>query len=84
MNIRNDIANEFRRAVVDPTNIGYDIVNWDFVEADVMINVGLDRIIEEMGSLEEFYSYFNKLVVLHVATEAACPTIAQHIAKEAA
>ena len=71
MNIRNDIANEFRRAVVDPTNIGHGIINWDFVEADVMINVGLDRIIEEMGSLEEFYPYFNDLVDLHLALEAA-------------
>ena len=71
MNIRNDIANEFRRAVVDPENIVYGEPNWDFVEADVMIKFGVDTIIEQMGSLEEFYSYFNKLVVLHVAMEVA-------------
>ena len=84
MSIRNDIANEFRRAVVDPQNISYGEPNWDFVEADIMIGVGLDRIIEEMGSLEEFYSHFNKLVGLHIALEAACPTIASRLAEEVA
>ena len=69
MSIRNDIANEFRRAVNDPANIVYGEPNWDFVEADIMIEFTVDTIIENMGSLEEFFAYFNKLVVLHAATE---------------
>jgi hypothetical protein len=71
MNIRAKIADLFRAAVADPTNITNGQINWDFVEADVMIEVGIDNIIESMGSLEEFYSYFNELVDLHLVMEAA-------------
>jgi hypothetical protein len=71
MNIRNDIANEFRRAVNDPQNIMNGNPIWDFVEADIMIEVGLDNIIEQMGSLSEFFAYFNELVDLQLAMEAA-------------
>ena len=71
MNIRNDIANEFRRAVNDPQNIMHGNPIWDFVEADIMIEVGLDNIIEQMGSLSEFFAYFNELVDLQLAMEAA-------------
>ena len=71
MNIRNDIANEFRRAVNDPQNIVNGNPIWDFVEADIMIKFGVDTITEEMGSLSEFFAYFNELVDLHLALEAA-------------
>ena len=71
MNIRNDIANEFRRAVNSPENIENGVINWDFVEADVMIEFTVDSVIENMGSLSEFYAYFNELVDLHLALEAA-------------
>ena len=71
MNIRNDIANEFRRAVNDPQNIVNGNPIWDFVEADIMIEFGVDTITEEMGSLSEFFAYFNELVDLHLALEAA-------------
>ena len=70
MNIRNEIANEFRRAVNDPANIVNGKPNWDFVEADIMIEFTIDSVIENMGSLEEFFAYFNELVELHLAMEA--------------
>jgi hypothetical protein len=71
MNIRAKIADVFRAAVADPTNILKGELSWDFVEADVMIEIGIDNIIEQMGSLEAFYPYFNQLVDLHLAMEAA-------------
>ena len=72
MKIFNDIANEFRRAIVDRTNLLADgSVNWDFVEADVLISVGIDNVLEEMGSITEFYSYFNELVELQLSLEVA-------------
>ena len=70
MNFRNEIANEFRRAVNDPANIVDGKPNWDFVEADIMIEFTIDSVIENMGSLEEFFAYFNELVELHLAMEA--------------
>ena len=70
MDIRNEIANEFRRAVNDPANIVNGVPNWDFVEADIMIEFTIDSVIENMGSLEEFFAYFNELVDLHLAMEA--------------
>ena len=70
MNIRAKIADLFRAAVVEPTNITNGEINWDFVEADVMIEIGIDNIIEQMG-FYAFYSYFNQLVDLHLAMEAA-------------
>ncbi len=69
MNIRNDIANEFRRAVNDPQNIVNGVPDWDFVEADIMIEFTVDSVIENMGSLEEFFAYFEELVELHLAME---------------
>ena len=69
MNIRNSIAEEFRRAVNDPANIENGVVNWDFVEADVMIEFTVDTIIENMGSLSEFFDYFEELVGLHLTLE---------------
>ena len=72
-NICADIAELFRFYVDHPHNIVDGDVNWDYVEADIMMELGVDRIIEEMGSLEEFYPYFNDLVDLHLmfAREAA-------------
>lgn len=71
MNFRNQIAEEFRRAVNDPANIVNGSPNWDFVEADIMIEFTVDTVIENMGSLEEFFAYFNELVDLHLALETA-------------
>ncbi len=70
MNIRNEIAQEFRRAVNDPQNIVNGVPDWDFVEADIMIEFTVDSVIENMGSLEEFFAYFEELVELHLAMEA--------------
>ena len=70
MSIRSNIAELFRAAIVEPTNITNGEINWDFVEADVMIEIGVDNIIEQMG-FEAFYSYFNQLVDLQLAAEAA-------------
>ena len=69
MSIRNAIAEEFRRAVNDPANIENGVVNWDYVEADVMIEFTVDTIIENMGSLSEFFDYFEELVGLHLSLE---------------
>jgi len=71
MNIRNEIANEFRRAVNDPENMVNGKVNWGFVEADVFISVVRDGAYESLGSIQEFFDTFNELVELHLATEAA-------------
>ena len=70
MSIRNAIAEEFRRAVDDPANIEDGVINWDYVEADVMIEFTVDTIIENMGSLEEFFKYFEVLIDLHLETAA--------------
>jgi len=70
MSIRNSIAEEFRRAVNDPANIENGVVNWDYVEADVMIEFTVDTIIENMGSLSEFFDYFEVLIDLHLETAA--------------
>ena len=70
MNIRNAIAEEFRRAVNDPANIENGEINWDYVEADVMIEFTVDTIIENMGSLSEFFDYFEELIDLHLETAA--------------
>ena len=72
-NICADIAELFRHYVDHPHNIVDGEVNWDYVEADICMDLGVDRIIEEMGSLEEFYPYFTELVDLHLmfAREAA-------------
>lgn len=67
---KNDVANEFRRAVNDPQNIVDGSIDWDFVESDVMIEFSVDTVIENMGSLSEFYDYFESLVVLHIAMES--------------
>ena len=71
MNIRNYIANEFRRAVNRDENIENGVVNWDFVQADLMIEFTTNTIIGQMGSLEEFFAYFDELVDLHLALETA-------------
>lgn len=68
---KNDVANEFRRAVNDPQNIVNGKPDWDFVEADVMIEFTVDTVIENMGSLSEFFSYFEELVDLHLAAQEA-------------
>jgi len=69
--IRAEIAELFRHYVDHPDNIVDGEVNWNYVEADIMMRLGVDRIIEEMGSLEAFYPYFTELVDLHLAMEAA-------------
>ena len=70
MSIRNSIAEEFRRAVNDPANIENGVVNWDFVEADIMIEFTVDTIVENMGSLSEFFDYLGELIDLHMDLEA--------------
>ena len=71
MNIRNEMAEEFRRAVNDPENMKNGKVNWDFVEADVFIEVVRDGAYDNLGSIEEFFDTFKELVDLHLATEEA-------------
>ena len=70
-NIRAEIAELFRHYVDHPNNVIDGNTDWDFVEADIMMHLGVDRVIEEMGSLEAFYGYYAELVDLHLALEAA-------------
>ena len=71
-NIAAQIAELFRFYVAQDDNIVNGEVNWDYVEADIMMELGVDRIIEEFG-MPEFYNYFTNLVDLHLmfAREAA-------------
>ena len=71
MSIRNEIKELFTHFSQNDNNVVNGKIDWDFVEADIMIELGVDRIIEEMGSLEAFYPFFNDLVDLHLAAEAA-------------
>ena len=71
MSIRSEIAELFRVASAAPENNRCGLTDWDFVDADIMMDLGVDRIIEGMVSLEEFYPYFNGLVDLHILAERA-------------
>lgn len=62
MSIRNEIKELFTHFSQNDNNVVNGKIDWDFVEADIMIELGIDRIIEEMGSLEAFYPFFNSLV----------------------
>jgi hypothetical protein len=69
--IHNLIAEQFRKAVASPGNILNGKVDYDFVCADILIDLTIPRLIEEMGSLEEFYKVFDAMVDLELALEAA-------------
>jgi len=71
MNIRNEIAEQFRKAITDPDNSPKGTVDYDFVCADILIALTIPRLIEELGSLEAFYTIFDDLVDLQIAVEAA-------------
>ena len=71
MNIENQIAELFRAGVANPDNKPTGVVDYDFVCADIMIEMSIDILIEEMGSLEAFYKVFDSLVDLELALEAA-------------
>ena len=71
MNIKNQIAELFRAGVVNPENMPAGVVDYDFVCADIMIEMSIDRLIEELGSLEEYYKIFDSLVDMELALEAA-------------
>lgn len=71
MNIRNEIAEKFRAARVSPENSPTGVVDWDFVCADILIALTIPRLIEELGSLEAFYTIFDSLVDIELALEAA-------------
>lgn len=52
----------FDHYVDHPDNVDWSgSPDWDYVEADIMMHLGVDNIIEAMGSLKEFYSVFNSL-----------------------
>ena len=71
MNIKNEIAELFRAAVVSPENMPTGVIDYDFVCADVMISLTIDRLVEELGSLEAYYTIFDDMVDLELALEAA-------------
>lgn len=45
-------------------------IEWSYVEADIMMHFGVDRLIEELGSLEQFYVIFNDLVDAKLIADA--------------
>ena len=71
MNIRNEIAENFRKAITDPQNSPTGTVDYDFVCADILITLTIPRLIEELGSLEAYYTIFDDMVDLELALEAA-------------
>ena len=62
MSIRNEIKELFIDASQNDNNFIDGKIDWGWVEADVMVELGVDRIVEEMGSLEAFYPLFDSLV----------------------
>jgi hypothetical protein len=62
MSIRDEIKELFIDASQNDNNFFDGKIDWGFVEADVMVELGVDRIVEEMGSLEAFYPLFDSLV----------------------
>lgn len=62
MSFRDEIKEVFIDASQNDNNFFDGKIDWGFVEADVMIELGVDRIVEEMGSLEAFYPLFDSLV----------------------
>ena len=69
--IRNQIVTVFKHFADHPENQKNGSPDWSFVEADVMMLFGVDRLIEELGSLEQFYVLFNDLVDAYLLSEAA-------------
>lgn len=62
MSIRSEIAELFTHFSHNDANVVNGKMDWDFVDADIMMHLGVDRIIEEMGSISEYYTLFNSLV----------------------
>ena len=64
MSIRKEIKELFNEYHQHAGNIVRGQIDWDFVEADIMMDLGVDRIVEEMGSLEQFYVLFNSSSII--------------------
>ena len=62
MSIRNEIKELFTHFSQNDSNVVNGKMDWDFVETEIMMHLGVDRIIEEMGSISEYYTLFNSLV----------------------
>ena len=60
--IREEIKAKFDEVHNQCGNIVDGHIEWSYVEADIMMHFGVDRLIEELGSLEQFYVIFNELV----------------------
>lgn len=70
MSIRKEIKELFNEYHQHAGNIVRGQIDWDFVEADIMMDLGVDRIVEEMGSLEQFYVLFNSLIDAKLKNDA--------------
>ena len=68
--IRNEIIAKFDEVHNQCGNIVDGHIEWSFVEADIMMHFGVDRLTEELGSLEQFYVIFNELVDAKLAADA--------------
>ena len=62
MSFRDEIKEVFIDASQNDNNFIDGKIDWGWVEADVMVELGVDRIVEEMGSIEAFYPLFDSLV----------------------
>ena len=61
MSIRDEIKTLFDRALHDDRNIVNGKIDWDFVDADVMMTLGVDRVVEELG-FGDYAKLFTSLV----------------------
>ncbi len=70
-----DMRTEIEELIQSFTNSqrreGQDDINWDFVDTGVMMELRIERIVEEMGSLEQYYIVYDELVDQYLAAEAA-------------
>lgn len=77
--IREEIVAKFDEVHNMVGNIVDGHIEWSFVEADLMMHFGVDRLIEELGSLEQFYVIFNELVDAKLAADAKVGVVRERV-----
>lgn len=77
--IREEIVAKFDEVHNMVGNIVDGHIEWSFVEADLMMHFGVDRLIEELGSLEQFYVIFNELVDAKLAADAKVGIVRERV-----
>ena len=77
--IREEIVAKFDEVHNMVGNIVDGHIEWSFVEADIVMHFGVDRLIEELGSLEQFYVIFNELVDAKLAADAEVGIVRERV-----